>query len=54
MTELKEGTKAPEFEGIDQNGNIVSLGDFKGKKSFSTSILRMILRVYCTGLQFAG
>jgi peroxiredoxin Q/BCP len=32
MTELKEGTKAPEFEGIDQNGNIVSLSDFKGKK----------------------
>ena len=32
MIELKEGTKAPVFEGVDQNGNMVSLNDFKGKK----------------------
>lgn len=32
MIELKEGTKAPVFEGVDQNGNTVSLSDFKGKK----------------------
>lgn len=32
MSELKEGTKAPVFEGVDQNGNAVSLNDFKGKK----------------------
>ena len=32
MSELKEGTKAPVFEGVDQNGNTVSLNDFKGKK----------------------
>ena len=32
MIELKEGTKAPVFEGVDQNGNTVSLNDFKGKK----------------------
>ena len=32
MTELKEGIQAPAFEGVDQNGNKVSLSDFKGKK----------------------
>lgn len=32
MSELKEGSKAPVFEGVDQNGNTVSLDDFKGKK----------------------
>jgi len=32
MTELKEGQKAPFFEGTDQSGNIIKLDDFKGKK----------------------
>jgi peroxiredoxin Q/BCP len=32
MVQLKEGMKAPGFEGIDQNGNTVKLSDFKGKK----------------------
>lgn len=32
MTELKEGTQAPDFTGTDQNGNSVSLSDFRGKK----------------------
>jgi peroxiredoxin Q/BCP len=32
MTELKEGDKAPVFEGVDQNGQRVLLSDFKGKK----------------------
>ena len=32
MTELIEGKKAPEFKGVDQNGNEISLKDFKGKK----------------------
>ena len=32
MTTLKEGESAPEFSGIDQNGNKVSLKDFKGSK----------------------
>lgn len=32
MTHLKEGDKAPEFKGLDQNGSTVSLADFKGKK----------------------
>jgi peroxiredoxin Q/BCP len=32
MTTLKEGEKAPVFEGVDQNGQKVSLKDFKGKK----------------------
>jgi peroxiredoxin Q/BCP len=32
MIPLKEGLKAPEFSGIDQNGNKVTLKDFKGKK----------------------
>lgn len=30
--ELKEGSKAPEFKGVDQNGNVVSLAEYKGKK----------------------
>ena len=32
MIELIEGKKAPEFKGVDQNGNEISLKDFKGKK----------------------
>ncbi len=32
MSELKEGYKAPVFEGADQNNKTVSLNDFKGKK----------------------
>jgi peroxiredoxin Q/BCP len=32
MTNLKEGDKAPAFTTKDQNGNSVSLNDFKGKK----------------------
>src|SRR5674536_40907 len=32
MIQLKEGMKAPVFEGIDQNGKNLKLSDFKGKK----------------------
>ncbi len=32
MTNLKPGDKAPYFEGVDQNGNKITLDDFKGKK----------------------
>jgi thioredoxin-dependent peroxiredoxin len=32
MIQLKEGMKAPGFEGIDQNGKEVKLNDFAGKK----------------------
>jgi thioredoxin-dependent peroxiredoxin len=32
MGQLKEGIKAPQFKGIDQNGNTITLDDFKGKK----------------------
>src|SRR5437762_560920 len=32
MITLKEGDKAPAFKGTDQDGNKVSLTDFKGKK----------------------
>jgi peroxiredoxin Q/BCP len=32
MIQLKEGLKAPWFEGIDQNGDEVKLSDFTGKK----------------------
>jgi peroxiredoxin Q/BCP len=32
MTELAEGSEAPVFEGVDQNGKKISLSDFKGKK----------------------
>jgi len=31
-THLEIGQKAPEFSGNDQNGNVVSLSNFKGKK----------------------
>ena len=32
MTHLKEGDKAPAFEGIDQNGETIKLSDYAGKK----------------------
>jgi thioredoxin-dependent peroxiredoxin len=32
MTQLKEGMKAPSFEGIDQSGNVIRSVDMKGKK----------------------
>jgi peroxiredoxin Q/BCP len=32
MGQLKEGSKAPMFEGIDQNGKTVKLSDYSGKK----------------------
>jgi thioredoxin-dependent peroxiredoxin len=32
MMQLKEGSKAPYFEGTDQNGNKIKLSDFAGKK----------------------
>jgi peroxiredoxin Q/BCP len=32
MTHLAEGQKAPDFKAKDQNGNLVSLKDFRGKK----------------------
>jgi thioredoxin-dependent peroxiredoxin len=32
MNQLSEGQPAPQFEGKDQNGNIIRLSDFAGKK----------------------
>ncbi|MBF4986210.1 redoxin domain-containing protein, partial [Nonlabens mediterrranea] len=32
MTTLKVGDKAPDFSVLNQDGNTVSLSDFKGKK----------------------
>ncbi len=32
MTKLKSGDKAPDFKGIDQDGNSISLESFKGQK----------------------
>jgi thioredoxin-dependent peroxiredoxin len=32
MAELKEGAQAPYFEGLDQDGKIIRLTDFTGKK----------------------
>jgi peroxiredoxin Q/BCP len=32
MSALKEGSKAPQFKGVDQDGNVLSLADLKGKK----------------------
>ena len=31
MAELKIGDKAPDFKGVDQNGNNIQLSDYKGK-----------------------
>ena len=32
MAKLQEGMKAPKFSGKDQDGNIITLDDFRGKK----------------------
>lgn len=32
MTTLQKGDKAPDFSGVDQNGNTHTLADYKGKK----------------------
>ena len=32
MTQLKAGDKAPNFSALDEQGNTISLSDFKGKK----------------------
>lgn len=32
MTHLKEGDKAPDFTGVDENGDPIRLSDFQGKK----------------------
>jgi peroxiredoxin Q/BCP len=32
MAQLKEGMKAPSFEGVDQDGKVVRLSDFNGRK----------------------
>ncbi|MBL4651461.1 MAG: thioredoxin-dependent thiol peroxidase [Flavobacteriales bacterium] len=32
MTTLTEGDKAPDFNGIDENGDAISLSDYAGKK----------------------
>lgn len=32
MSELKEGEQAPEFTGTDQDGNTITLNQFKGQK----------------------
>ena len=32
MTTLKAGDKAPDFKGIDEQGNTIGLSDFQGKK----------------------
>jgi peroxiredoxin Q/BCP len=32
MTNLKVGDKAPDFKAKDENGKVISLSDFKGKK----------------------
>ncbi len=32
MTHLKVGDKAPNFSGLDQDGNTIKLSDYKGKK----------------------
>lgn len=33
MEKLREGDKAPDFKGRDQDGNIISMDQFKGKKT---------------------
>jgi len=34
MTQLQAGSPAPDFAAMDQNGNTVRLGDFKGRRLF--------------------
>ena len=34
MAALETGDPAPDFAALDQNGNRVSLADFKGRKCF--------------------
>ena len=35
MTTLIEGELAPVFSGVDQNGQPISLNDYKGKRTYS-------------------
>ena len=32
MSNIKQGDKAPEFKGVNQNGDAVSLSSYAGKK----------------------
>ena len=34
MTSLSKGDKAPEFHGLNQNNETISLETFKGKKAY--------------------
>jgi peroxiredoxin Q/BCP len=34
MPALKNGDKAPDFEALDQDGNILRLADFRGRPLF--------------------
>ena len=43
MAPLKEGDKAPYFEGINQDGEKITLDDFKGKKFMFTFILAVMM-----------
>ena len=43
MTPLKEGDKAPYFEGINQDVKKITLDDFKGKKFMFTFILAVMM-----------
>ena len=53
MTPLKEGDKAPYFEGINQDGKKITLDDFKGKKFMFTFILAvMMIPTQVTALGF--
>ena len=43
MSVLKIGDFAPNFQCKDQNGNLISLSDFKGKKVVLCKIITNIL-----------
>jgi peroxiredoxin Q/BCP len=34
MTQLKQGDPAPDFTATDQDGNVISLTDYKNRKCF--------------------
>ncbi|MCD4768645.1 MAG: hypothetical protein K8R35_00560 [Bacteroidales bacterium] len=46
MILIKEGMKAPFFEGTDQSGNRISLNDFRGKKLDTKEHTSQIFKLY--------
>jgi peroxiredoxin len=52
MPVLSKGDKAPDFKGVNQNGETISLADFSGKKLIYTFTPRIYAGMYCRIVQF--